>query len=151
MSAIQIPKGVIKLPWMLTENDANLTKKDTIANAETEHWDYKVPRKRAIAVREGDRFYLYIATSAAAQITAGVVRLYITDASKTARKHLVYEASPDELDAGGTPEDREKWARFTMGFSLKEDEHLICTVEATSAADDAQLKVRISGVQFLET
>ena len=146
---VRIPR-VETFPFTLTEHSTDLTKTDTTANVETEHWNYRVPIRQTITIPAGSRIYMWIATSGATQITSGVVRIYKASADKITKRDLLIEASPDELDAGGTPEDKEKQYPVPVTVRIGPLEYLLCTVNASQVADDAQLKVRVVGTRELE-
>ena len=152
--AVQVPKGVVKLPLILNEKSSGVTLLDSTANVESEIVRFQVPKKVSIGVRDGDRFAIYLRTSAPADITAGTLRMYVMDANKATR-FKVLEGPIKAFMAGSSAgtfnvDDREK--RFLMpgGFSRETDEWLIITFEGASVADDVQTKLILEGVQFLQ-
>jgi len=152
--AVAIPKGVIKLPWSLTEKTTGITLKDSVANVESEIILYQVPRNMSIAVSQGNRFALYLRTSVPGDITEGTVRVYVADANK-ATKFKVHESPLKAVMAGSTGgafnvDDREKRFLMPQGFSRSSDEFLIVTFEGAAVADDAQTKLLLEGTQFIK-
>jgi len=152
--SIALPKGIVKLPWSLTEKTPGITLKDSVANVETEIIAYQIPRNMSIAVKAGDRVALYLRTSVPADITVGTVRIYVADANK-ATKFKVWEGPIKALMAGSSGgtfnvDDREKMAFFPMGFSRSADEFILITFEGADVADDAQTKLLLEGTQFIK-
>jgi len=152
--AVTVPRGVMKLPWSLSEKTTGITLKDSVANVESEIVTYQVPRNMSVAVSAGDRFALYLRTAAPADITEGTVRVYVADANK-ATKFKVHESPLKAVMAGSTGgsfnvDDREKRFLFKQGFSRVSDEFLIITFEGASVADDVQTKLLLEGTQFIK-
>jgi len=150
--AIKIPRGIAKLPLTLTE--ADFVKKDSVANVESEIATYQVPKRMSIAFRQGDRLAIYLATSAAAVITKGKIRIYVADANK-ATKFKVLETdvlalNPNDGTNYWLVSDREKMFKLPAGYSRTSDEYIIITFEGADVADDAQTRILMEGVQFLQ-
>lgn len=151
--AVQVPHGLMKLPFSLTEKPPTVLK-DSIANVESEIILWQCPKKMSVAFPAGSRLALYLRTSVPADITAGTVRAYITDANK-AMKAKVLEAPIGALMAGSTGgafniADREKRYLLPQGFSRETDEYIIFTFEGANVADDAQTMLLMEGTQFLQ-
>jgi len=137
----------VPLPLTLTEKSPEVTLYDSIADTESPIIEITVPRKQSWAFRAGDKFYLFVATAAGTQITAGTVRVYKADATGKTIRMLMAEARVDELTE---LVDRNKMYTFLQGFALDSDEKIIVTFEGKDVADDAQTKFVITGVKVLE-
>jgi len=151
---VQVPKGVVKLPLILNEKSSGVTLLDSTANVESEIVRFQVPKKVGIAVREGDRFAIYLRTSVPGDITAGTLRLYVMDANKATRFKVLegpLKAFMSGSSAGAfNVDDRTKQFYMPAGYSRETDEWLIITFEGADVADDAQTKLLLEGVQFLQ-
>jgi len=152
--SIQVPKGIVKLPFILNEKTSGVTLIDSVANVESEIVRFQVPKKVGIAVRAGDRFAIYLRTSVPADITAGTLRMYVMDANKATRFKVL--EGPLKAFMGGssagsfTVDDRTKQFYMPAGFSRETDEWLIITFEGADVADDAQTRLILEGVQFMQ-
>jgi len=152
--AVQVPKGVVRLPWSLSEVSTGVTLTVSVANVESEIVTWQCPKKMAVAVRQGDRFALYLRTAVPADIVAGTVRVYLADANK-ATKFKVDEGPIKKFMAGSTGgtfaiDDREKRYLMPAGFSREADEFLIITFTGADVAATAQTKLLLEGVQYLQ-
>jgi len=152
--AVEIPKGIVKLPWSLTRETTGVSLYDSVADTWSPILEYQVPRNTSIAVKTGDRFALYLRTAVPADITAGMVRLIIADANKMVR-YTVLEAPLKALMAGSSGgtfnvDDREKMFFMPAGFSREADEWIIIEFKGADVADDAQTQVLLEGTQFIK-
>ena len=138
------------IPYTITEEDVDITAKDTVANVESEHLNYRVPDRTACKIKRGSRFFLYIATSGPTQIVTGTVRLYKASVDKTSKRDIIAIASPDELDGGGTPENKDNQYTIKRDIVIGSKGYLLCTFEGTEIADDAQLKFRLDVIKVME-
>jgi len=143
-------KGVLKLPFTLTLGSPGVTKTANTANVWGEIIDYQVPKGMAVAFRQGDRLYLYLATSVPAQVL-GTVRLFVRDPNKVTRIQVA-EADLASLDAGGTPEDLTKQWKLRAGFSRAPDQHLTFELLSASVWDPTQAtnKLELTGLQVVQ-
>ncbi len=144
-------KGTLRLPFTLTLTTTGVETADSVADVESEIVDYTIPRGMAVAFRIGDTLYLVVADSSNAQITAGTMRMYVSDANKIS-KIQVAEAPLTVLDAGGTPEDLTKQYKLKAGFSRSADQHLLMTIESATAVDISQAlnDLQLSGLQIVQ-
>jgi len=155
---VTLPKGVIKLPWTLTEQSPGVTLSDGTPNAEAEVVVYQIPRNMSIACKPGSRFWFMARSTVPADLTRGIVRIYLADSNR-ATKFKVFEAPFSAVNAGASgapphPEasDREKRALLPSGFARGSDEYLIITYEdlAGETLDDAEIRMILEGVQFIK-
>ena len=152
--SIAVPKGIVKLPFTLTEKTPGITLTDSVTDVESEIVSYAVPRNMSVSFKPGSRFALNLETSVPATIVAGTVRMYVADANKTT-KFKVLEAPITALNPNdGTNywlvSDREKMYKLAQGFARGSDELLIITFEGTDVVDDAQTELILEGVQFIK-
>ena len=152
--SIALPKGIVKLPFTLTEETPGITLTDSVTLVESEIVEYQIPRNMSVAFKPGSRFALRLQTAAEAEITAGTVRVYVSDANK-ATKFKVLEApitalNPNDGTSYWLVSDRDKMHRLAQGFSRGADELLIITFEGTDVADDANTLLILEGVQFIK-
>ena len=158
--AVRVPKGVIKLPWSLTEYSTGVSLSDGVANAEAEVVEFQVPRNMSVAVKPGSRFAFYARDTLDAEIFDGIVRIKLADANKTT-KFTVFEAPIGAVGCGASGgkaagmiefADREKRALIPSGFSRGSDEFLLITYEDKEGKvlDDDEIALIIEGVQFIK-
>ncbi|NVM23520.1 MAG: hypothetical protein HWN68_17275 [Desulfobacterales bacterium] len=158
--AVRVPKGIIKLPWSLTEYSTGVSLSDGVANTETEVVEFQVPRNMSVAVKAGARFAFYARDTADAELFDGIVRIVLADANKTS-KFKVYEAPIGAVGGGASGgkaagmvewADREKMARVPAGFSRGSDEFLLITYEDKEGKvlDDTEIALLLEGVQFVK-
>ena len=152
--AIRVPKGIVKLPWSLTELTTGITLTDSVADIESEIVSYQIPRNMSVAFKKGDRIALYCRTAVPADITAGTIRIYIADANK-ATKFKVWEGPLKALMCGSSSEvfnvdDNEKRALLPAGFSRAEDEFILITFTGSDVVDDAHIALLMEGTQFIK-
>jgi len=148
--SVRVPRGIVKLPFSLTEDTTGITLSDSVANVETEIIAYQIPRNMSVAFKPGDRFYLRLRTSVPATITSGTVRMYVADANK-ATKFKVLEAPVTAVYANdGNISDREQMYFLAAGFARGPDEYIIITFEGSDVADDAQTELLLEGTQFIK-
>ena len=152
--SIRLPKGIVKLPWSLTEKTTGATLTDSVDNIESEVVSYQIPRNMSIAVGPGNRFALYLRTSVPADITVGTIRVYVADANK-ATKFKVCEGPLKAFMAGSSAgnfnvDNREMRWLFPQGFSRSADQFILITFEGADVADDAQTKLLLEGTQFIK-
>lgn len=150
MAAIQLPKGLVKLPWVLTEKTTGIVLRDGTANVETEIVLYQIPRNMGVGVKAGNRFYLRLRTAVPATITAGMVRMYVADANK-ATKFKVLEAPPSALNANdGQTWNREAMHFIQQAFSRESDEYLVITYEGASVVEADNTEIILEGTQVIK-
>lgn len=158
--AVRVPRGVMKLPWTLTEYSTGVSLADGVANQEAEVVTFQVPRNMSVALKAGSRFAFYGRDTADAELYDGVVRIKLADANKTT-KFTVFEAPISAVSAGATggkqaglPEfaDLEKQAKLPAGFSRGSDEFLLITYEDREGKvlDDVEIALIMEGVQFIK-
>lgn len=152
--SIAVPKGIVKLPFTLTEQTPGITLTDSTTLVETEIVEYAVPRNMSVSFKPGSRFAIRLQTDAEAEITDGTVRMYVADANKTT-KFKVLEApitalNPNDGTTYWLVSNRELMYKLAQGFARGSDELLIITFEGTDVADDANTKLILEGVQFIK-
>jgi len=137
--------------YTITETDADITLTANTADVLSEILNYRVPDKSAIKIKAGSRIYLYIANvSGAAQITAGTVKLFKASVDKETHKTRILVASPDELDAGGTPEDREKQYTIKRDYVVGPKEYLLLEANVASVCGTTLTKFRLDCKKIIE-
>jgi len=159
---VTLPRGVINLPFSLTERSTGVTLSDGTANAEAEVVEYQVPRNMSVAFKPGARFLFYARDTADAELLDGIVRIKLADANKTT-KFTVFEAPIGAVNAGATGgkvsttfhdavSDRERRALLHSGFARGSDEFLLITYEdfEGKTLDDAEIAFVLEGIQFIK-
>lgn len=137
-------------PYTITEDDSDITLSVNTADVATEVLSYRVPIKGAIKIKKGSRIYMYFATAAPVQQTTGVVKMYKTSSDKETHKSRILVASPDELDAGGTPEDKEKQYTIKRDIVLGPQEYLIVEANFDTVMATTPTKFRLDCVKVTE-
>ncbi|MDI6905669.1 MAG: hypothetical protein QMD13_09355 [Candidatus Bathyarchaeia archaeon] len=157
---VRVPKGVVKLPFTLTEYSTGVSLADGVANSEAEVVTFQIPRNMSVAFPSGSRFAFYARDTANAELFLGTVRVKLADANKTT-KFTVAEFPIGAVGCGasggkaaGLPQfaDREKRALIAAGFSRNSDEFLIITYEDKEGKvlDDDEIALILEGVQFIQ-
>jgi len=161
MAAVEIPKGIVRIPWALTRESAGVTLSDSVANTESEILSWQCPRNMSVAVKAGDRLWIELATAGLATIVKGTVRGYIADANKVIKAKFL-EHPINALNAGasgtrtaslvptGDPSDREKMFRLPSGFAREADEFILFTFEGADVSAAAELLIILEGTQFVK-
>lgn len=152
--SVRVPKGVVKLPFTLTELTTGITLTDSVTAVESEIIAYQIPRNMSVAIKKGSRLALRLKTAADAEIVAGTVRAYVADANKATR-FKVLEAPITALNPNdGTTywliSNRDLAYLIKQGFARGSDEFLLFTFEGTDVADDAKTNLILEGVQFIK-
>lgn len=146
--SVQVPSGVVKLAWSLTEKTPNIELSAGVADVETEVVGFQIPRNCSIAVKKGDKLYIYLASVTPTEIAEdSIIRVYLADANKTT-KFKVLEARYGELK--NLTGYEEQIFRFRQGFARGEDEFILITADADLAIDSAQTLLRLQGTQFIK-
>ena len=146
--SVQLPSGVVKLGWSLTEKTPNIEVGEGVANVESEVVAYQVPRNCSVAVKKGDKFYIYLASVTPTEIADdSIIRVYLADANKTT-KFKVLEARYGELK--NLTGYEEQIFRFRQGFARGEDEFILVTADADLAIASANTLLRVQGTQFVK-
>jgi len=143
---VNAPKGIVQSPLTLTESDFDLTA--STASVWTEIARHDVPRDTSYAFKAGDPIYIYIATSAPAQITSGTIAIYLSDPNEiTSLK--IYEDDVTVFSSSRVDETLK--ARWPAGFTREADQLIIIKLYSASEAATAQTKITIKGIQFAKT
>ena len=149
---------VVNPGYTITEYDDDTTLSANTATVQTEIINYRVPDRTALKVKRGARFYLKIETSGAAnntQILTGTVKIFAASSDKQSRKDLVAQGSPDEMDAGGTPEDRDKQFRILKDFTIGPREYVIVEFDTNAAVaglvSTTYTKFRLDSIKVMDT
>ena len=152
--AVRLPKGIVKLPWSLTEETPGITLTDSTTLVESEIVAYQVPRNMSVAVSPGNRFAIRLKTAAEAEITAGTIRVYVADANKTTKFKIcegpITVFNPNDGTTYWLVSDRDKRYLMAQGFGRGSDEFIIITFEGTDVADDLQTNLLLEGKQFIK-
>lgn len=152
--SIALPRGIVKLPFTLTEETPGITLTDSVTDVESEIVEYQIPRNMSVAFKPGSRFALRLQTSVPAEITAGTVRMYLQDANKTTKFKVLEQPitalNPNDGTNYWLVSNRDLMHRLAQGFSRGSDELLIITFEGTDIADDAHTLLILEGVQFIK-
>ena len=152
--AVRLPKGIVKLPWSLTEKTPGITLTDSVSGIESEIVANQVPRNMSVAVSPGNRFALRLQTSVPAEITDGTVRIYVADANKTTKFKIaegpITAFNPNDGTNYWLISDRDKRYLMAQGFGRGSDEFIIITFEGTDVVDDAQTLLLLEGTQFIK-
>jgi len=142
--SVVVPKGVVSVPFTLTDVDPNITLSDTTtADVWEEFAKYKCPKKSSVAFRKGDKFYVYIADGTGAQITTGLIRVVIKDPNEKTEFEVIAPTDPDALD---TLNDERLSYKLKAGFFRTEDQILSLQHKGTTAIAKANTKIALEGV-----
>lgn len=150
-----MPKGIVKLPFSLTEDTTGIVITANVADVECEIVAYQVPRNMAVAFKRGDRIAIYLKTVTPTDIIAGTIRIYIADANR-ATKFKVWEGPIKAIMGGSnstdgfTVDDREKMAFLPAGFSRGEDEFILITFEGSDILVTTTANLLMEGTQFIK-
>lgn len=112
--------------------------------------NYRVPNKSAIKIKAGSRIYLYLATAGAVQQTTGTIKVFKASVDKETHKSRILVASPDELDAGGTPEDKQKQYTIKRDFVLGPQEYITVEANIDTVMATTPTKFRLDCMKVIE-
>ena len=123
-------------PFVITQEDSNVTQADTAAATLADLFLYRVPKGQKIILRPEDVICLYSEnTSAGALQAVGLVKLELRDATQTQRRALVQSTQYANFNGEFKDEDKLIHLDIQGEIVVGEQEYLALMVKDSTGAD----------------